>query len=119
MKRQLRDYEDIPGTIVFDGRMALNGYALNKMCFSFNDAANRAAYLQDEDAYCDRFALTSEQRRALRRRNVLEILKAGGNIYYVAKWAGIFGMNIQEIGAQQRGIPLEEFNQMLVRAGSR
>ena len=119
MKRQLRDYEDIPGTTVFDGRMALNGYALNKMCFSFNDAANRAAYLQDEDAYCDRFALTGEQRRALKSRNVLEILKAGGNIYYLAKWAGIFGMNVQEIGAQQRGIPLEEFNQMLFRAGSR
>jgi protocatechuate 4,5-dioxygenase alpha chain len=42
----------IPGTIIFDGRMAMKGYALNKMCFSFNAAENREAFLHDEDAYC-------------------------------------------------------------------
>ena len=26
----------IPGTIIFDGREAMKGYALNKMCYSFN-----------------------------------------------------------------------------------
>ena len=29
----------IPGTTPFDGTMARKGYALNKMCFSFNDKA--------------------------------------------------------------------------------
>ena len=43
---------EIPGTVLFDGRMAMRGYALNKMCFSFNEAANRTAFLADEDAYC-------------------------------------------------------------------
>ena len=34
--------DDSPwGTTIFDGRAARRGYALNKMCFSFNDAANR------------------------------------------------------------------------------
>lgn len=28
----------IPGTYMFDGRAAMKGYALNKMCFSFNKA---------------------------------------------------------------------------------
>ena len=37
----------IEGTTPFDGDMARKGYALNKMCFSFNEAANRAAFLQD------------------------------------------------------------------------
>ena len=36
-----RDGHDIPGTIIFDGRQAMKGYALNKMCYSFNSAANR------------------------------------------------------------------------------
>ena len=31
----------IPGTTLFDGAQARKGYALNKMCFSFNDAENR------------------------------------------------------------------------------
>ena len=34
---------DIPGTTLFDGAMARKGYALNKMCYSFNHAANRDA----------------------------------------------------------------------------
>ena len=111
------DYDSIPGTFVFDGRMAERGYELNKMCFSFNDAENRAAYSRDENAYCDRFHLTTEQRNALKSRNVLELLRAGANIYYLAKWAGIFGLSVQQIGAQQRGVSLEAFKQMLVEAG--
>jgi protocatechuate 4,5-dioxygenase alpha chain len=95
----------------------MKGYALNKMCFSFNDAANRAAFLRDEDAYCAKFQLTPEQRRAVKSRNVLELLKAGGNIYYLSKWAGIYGMNVQQMGAQQRGVSEEVFKEMLVHAG--
>jgi protocatechuate 4,5-dioxygenase alpha chain len=107
----------IPGTIVFDGRQAMKGYALNKMCFSFNSAENREAYRRDEEGYCDRFNITEQQRQALKRRNVLELLEAGANIYYLAKWAGIFGMNVQQLGAQQRRMTEDEFKELLVRAG--
>jgi protocatechuate 4,5-dioxygenase alpha chain len=109
--------DDIPGTVIFDGKQAMKGYALNKMCFSFNSAENRDAYRRDEEAYCDKFNLTDQQRRALKNRNVLELLEAGGNIYYLAKWAGIFGLNVQQIGAQQRGMTEDEFKDLLVRAG--
>ncbi len=111
------EYDDIPGTIVFDSRKAMKGYALNKMCFSFNSAENREAFRHDEDAYCAKFNLTPEQRRAVKSRNVLELLEAGGNIYYLAKWAGIFSLNVQQIGAQQRGLTEDEFRDLLVRAG--
>jgi protocatechuate 4,5-dioxygenase alpha chain len=97
--------------------MAMKGYELNKMCFSFNEASNREAYALDEDAYCGRFKLTDEQRRALKERDVLELLRQGGNIYYLAKWAGVFGLSVQQLGAQQRGISLEAFNEMLSRGG--
>jgi len=110
---------DIPGTIIFDGQQAMKGYALNKMCYSFNDASNREAFLRDEDAYCDRFGLTAEQRRAVRHRDILELLNVGGNIYYLAKLAGIFGLNVQQIGAQQRGITEAEFKELLTREGAR
>ena len=45
----------IPGTVIFDSVEAQKGYALNRMCYSFNHAENRAAFLADEDAYCARF----------------------------------------------------------------
>ena len=104
----------IPGTTLFDGAQAIKGYALNRMCFSFNDAANRAEFLRDEDAYCTKYGLNDEQRAAIRARNVLDLLRAGGNVYYLAKFAGIFGLDVQDIGAQQTGMTKDAFKAMLV-----
>lgn len=104
---------DIPGTTLFDGAQARKGYALNKMCFSFNHVANRAAFLANEDAYCTRYGLNDEQREAIRARNVLRLIAAGGNVYYLAKFAGIFGLDVQDIGAQQTGMSKDAFKAKL------
>ncbi len=108
---------EIPGTKLFDGKLARKGYALNKMCFSFNDAANREAFKADEDAYCARYGLNAEQREAIRNRNVLQLIDAGGNVYYLAKFAGIFGLDVQDLGAQQTGLSKDEFKAKLLAAG--
>ncbi len=112
-----RNQQPIPGTTIFDGGEAVKGYALNQMCYSFNKAENRAAFLADQDAYCTRFNLTPEQRAAVKRLNVLELIAAGGNIYYLAKLAGIFGLTVQDVGAQQTGLTVEEFKARLLAAG--
>ena len=104
-------------TPIFDGAQAERGYALNKMCFSFNDAENRAAFVANEDAYCAKYHLNEEQREAVRNRNVLDLIRAGGNIYYLAKFAGIFGLNVQDVGAQQTGMSVQEFKNMLLERG--
>jgi protocatechuate 4,5-dioxygenase alpha chain len=109
--------QDIPGTTIFNGEQARKGLALNRMCYSFNDAENRAAFLHDEDGYCARFGLTPEQREAVRRRNVLDMIAAGGNVYYLAKLAGIFGLGMQDIGAQQTGMTVEAFKAKLQAEG--
>ena len=109
--------QDIPGTIMFDGDQAQKGLALNRMCFSFNSAQNRAAFLEDEDAYCGKFGLDAEQRAAVHNRDVLRMIEAGGNVYYLAKLAGIFGLNVQDIGAQQTGTTVDAFKAKLAAAG--
>ena len=105
----------IPGTTIFDGTQARKGYALNRMCFSFNEAGNRAAFKSDEESYMRRYALSEEQSRAIRDRNVLALLAAGGNVYYLAKFAGILGLDVQDLGALQTGLSKEEFKQRLLR----
>jgi protocatechuate 4,5-dioxygenase alpha chain len=110
------DTHDI-ATPIFGSELAQRGYALNKMCYSFNDAMNRAAFIQDEEGYCAKFGLTEAQRAAVKRRNVLDMLQAGGNIYYLAKLAGILGLNVQDIGAQQTGVSVEAFKSKLASAG--
>ena len=110
-------HHNIPGTTLFEGEQAQKGFALNRMCFSFNSAENRAAFLKDEEGYCRKFGLNAEQREAVRERNVLKMLAAGGNVYYLAKLAGIFGLGVQDIGAQQTGVSVDEFKAKLVAAG--
>jgi protocatechuate 4,5-dioxygenase, alpha chain len=107
----------IPGTYIFDGQAAMKGYALNKMCYSFNKAENRAAFVRDEDAYCAKYGITDEQRTAIRAREVLTLIRSGGCIYYLAKFAGIFGLNVQDVGAQQTGMTVEAFKQMIKAYG--
>ncbi len=115
--QQMTATREIPGTKLFDGKMTRKGYALNKMCFSFNDAANREAFKADEDGYCTRYGLNAEQREAIRARNVLQLIDAGGNVYYLAKFAGIFGLDVQDLGAQQTGLSKDEFKAKLLAAG--
>ena len=107
----------IPGTTIFDEHQARKGYALNKMCFSFNSADNRAEFKRDEEAYCEKYGLNADQRNAIRNRNVLQLIAAGGNVYYLAKFAGIFGLDVQDVGAQQTGMTKEAFKEKLLAAG--
>lgn len=109
--------QQIPGTTVFNGAEAQKGLPLNKMCFSFNSAENRAEFLRDQDAYCARFGLTPGQTAAVKARDVLGMIESGGNVYYLAKLAGIFGLNVQDIGAQQTGMSVDAFKAKLQEAG--
>jgi len=109
--------DEIPGTTMFDGKQAMKGYALNKMCFSFNHADNREAFRHDEEGYMTKYGLNEQQKAAIRARNVLQLIEAGGNIYYLAKFAGIFGLSVQDVGAQQTGMSVEEFKDYLKRQG--
>ncbi len=114
--RKPNSRQPVPGTTIFDGEQARKGYALNKMCYSFNNAANREAFVADEDAYCAAYGLNAQQREAIRHRNVLQLIEAGGNAYYLAKFAGIFGLDMQDIGAQQTGMTKDEFKAKLLAA---
>jgi protocatechuate 4,5-dioxygenase alpha chain len=104
----------IPGTTPFDGAQARKGYALNKMCFSFNSAEARDEFRRDEEAYMRKFGLNDEQARAIRERDVLGLLATGGNVYYLAKFAGILGLDVQDLGAAQTGMSKEAFKARLV-----
>jgi protocatechuate 4,5-dioxygenase, alpha chain len=107
----------IPGTYIFDGHMAMKGYALNKMCYSFNSAENRRKFKAFPEAYCQSFGLSREQVHAVTDLDVLRMLQLGGNIYYLAKLTGIYGLTVQDIGAQQTGKSLDEFRAMLAAHG--
>jgi protocatechuate 4,5-dioxygenase alpha chain len=107
------DYDDIPGTYVFNGENACTAYGLNKLLFSFNNEENRKAFADDPAAYADKFDMTSEQREALLAGDFLQILRLGANIYYMAKLAIPAGVSVQDAGAAFQGVTTEEFKAKL------
>ncbi|MCY3586604.1 MAG: protocatechuate 4,5-dioxygenase subunit alpha [Acidimicrobiales bacterium] len=112
-----RDYDDIPGTYVFDGRRSQQGYHLNMFCMSLNAEANRERFRADEAAYVDGFDLSPEQRQAVLERDWLGMLQQGGNIYYTFKLAILDGLSMQDVGGAMSGVSGQEFTQMMIDGG--
>ena len=108
------DYDEISGTYVFDGRRAHESYALNKMFYSFNEQSCRQEFDADPAAYCDKFGLTEAQKRLVLDQDFLGILRAGTNIYYMAKFAVPRGLTVQDAGAAFQGISTEAFKAKLL-----
>ena len=115
--RGVHEYDDIPGTFVFDGQRSREGYWLNMFCMSLREEANREAFRADEEAYLDRYPLTAEQRDAVRRRDWLRMLELGGNIYYTFKLAACDGMTFQQLAAKQTGVTEEDYVEMMLAGG--
>jgi len=112
-----RDYEDIPGTYVYDAERGRVGYHLNMFCMSLNDPENRKAFKADESAYLDRFPLTPEQKQAVLKRDWLGMLKVGGNIYYTIKIAFCDGLTFQDVAGMMCSMPKEEYAKMMMAGG--
>ena len=48
---------------------------------------------------------------------MLGLIAAGGSIYYLAKFAGIFGLGVQDVGGQQTGQSRDDFQAYLDSQG--
>jgi protocatechuate 4,5-dioxygenase alpha chain len=114
---QEREYDDIPGTYVYDARRGRQGYALNMFCMSLNKPENRKEFKANEAAYLDRFPLTQEQRKAVLARDWLGMLKVGGNIYYTIKIAFCDGLTFQDVAGMMCGVPKDEYAKMMLEGG--
>ncbi len=111
------DYDDIPGTYVFDGTRSREGYHLNMFCMSLNSAENRDAFRADPQGYLGRFPMSAEQRETVSSRDWLRMLQLGGNIYYTFKLAAFDGLSMQGIGGKMSGVSEAEFTSMMLAGG--
>jgi protocatechuate 4,5-dioxygenase alpha subunit len=112
-----KEYDDIPGTFVFDAERSRRGYHLNMFCMSLMKAENRKAFKDKEASYLDRFALTAEQREAILTRNYNRMLELGGNIYFTAKLGATDGHSFQHIAAIMTGSTQEDYAKMMLAGG--
>lgn len=111
------DYDDIPGTFVFDADRSRKGYGINMFCMSLLKAPNREAFKANEAAYLDKFKLTPEQREAILKREWNRMLELGGNIYFTAKLGATDGLSFQQIAAKMTGSTQEQYAEMMLKGG--
>ena len=117
MTRAQHDYDDIPGTFVFDAERSRQGYHINMFCMSLMKAENRKAFKENEEKYLDRFPLTPEQREAILKRDYNRMLELGGNIYFTAKLGATDGHSFQHLAAVMTGSTQPDYAAMMLAGG--
>lgn len=108
---------DLDGMYVFDGRLSRLGYPMNRMFMSLTRPTARDEFRADEAAYCDRFELSHEQRRAVLDRDWQAMLDAGGSIFYIYKLAMMDGRSMQYLGGVFTGMTEAQFVSAMLAGG--
>src|SRR6266508_2174574 len=111
------DYDDIPGTFVFDAERSRQGYGINMFCMSLMKDENRKAFKANEAEYLKKFPLTPEQRDAILKREYNRMLELGGNIYFTAKLGATDGHSFQHMAAIMTGSTQEDYAKMMLAGG--
>ncbi len=111
------DYDDIPGTVVFDAQRSRTGYNLNKFLYSLMTPQNRAAFLADESGYLDPFGMMPEQKAAVMKRDWNTLLQLGGVSYALAKLAFTDQHSYQYMAAEMTGMSQDEYLNMMLAGG--
>ncbi len=112
-----KDFDDIPGTILFDAERSRQGYHLNMFCMSLMKAENRDTFRADERGYLKRWPMTAEQAQAVLDRDWNRMLELGGNIYYTSKLAACDGLSFQQIAAKMTSSTQEDYAAMMLHGG--
>jgi len=117
MAREAHDYDDIPGTFVFDAERSRQGYGINMFCMSLMKEDNRKAFKADEAEYLKKFKLTPEQTEAILKRDYNRMLELGGNIYFTAKLGATDGHSFRHLAATMTGSTQEDYAEMMLKGG--
>lgn len=99
----------IPDTPLFDRAGSIRGYRINKMAMALGQAENRTAFKADEEAYLDRFGLSAEEKAAVLSRDWHEMVRLGGNLFFILKISAVDPTPITQIGAAQAGMSHDDF----------
>jgi protocatechuate 4,5-dioxygenase, alpha chain len=117
MAREQHDYDDIPGTFVFDAERSRQGYGINMFCMSLMKDENRKAFKANEAEYLKKFKLTPEQTEAVLKRDYNRMLELGGNIYFAAKLGATDGHSFQHLAAMMTGSTQQDYAAMMLAGG--
>ena len=117
MTREQHEYDDIPGTFVFDQERSRQGFGINMFCMSLMKEENRKAFKANEAEYLKKFQLSEAQRDAILKRDYNRMLELGGNIYFTAKLGATDGHSFQHLAATMTGSSQDDYAAMMLAGG--
>ena len=112
-----KPYLDVPGTTIFDAEQSRKGYHLNQFCMSLMKAENRERFKANQRAYVDQWPMTEEQKQAVLTADLNRAIKAGGNIYFLAKLGATHGKSFQQMAGSMTGMTEEQYRDMMIKGG--
>lgn len=112
-----KPYLDVPGTTIFDADMARKGFHLNQFCMSLMKAENRNRFFADQRAYLDEWPMTEAQKQSVLDRDYNEMMRLGGNIYFLAKIFSSDGLSFQYAASTMTGESEQEYKKMMIQGG--
>jgi protocatechuate 4,5-dioxygenase alpha chain len=116
-KSKPEEYEDIPGTFVFNAERSRQGYGINMFCMSLMKDENRKSFRANEAEYLKKFNLTPQQTEAVLKRDYNRMLELGGNIYFTAKRGATDGHSFRHLAAEMTGSTQEDYAKMMLEGG--
>ncbi|MEP7311134.1 MAG: protocatechuate 3,4-dioxygenase [Pseudomonadota bacterium] len=108
-----------PGTLLYDGPLSTQGYALNNFCLSLKQPANRARFLVDEAAYASSYGLSAAHVALVTSRDWTGLLNAGGHLQAVLKLAATVGCNLYHLAGHALGVSADDMHQACPRVVAR
>ena len=110
-------FDDIPGTVHFNGERLRQGYQLNKFLLSLLRSDARKAFKADQGGYLATFSMSQEQRDAVLGRDWSRMVELGANIFAIVKLANCDGVPMPHINAIMTGMSNKDYENMMNAGG--
>lgn len=98
----------VAGTSGMNGA-GIKGYWLNRAFNDLREPAARFAWLGDLDSYLARYPLTDDEKQCITNGDWVGCLERGASVYTLTKVGAVTGVSLLQMGAQMRGLSMEEF----------
>ena len=79
------------------------------MAIDLGKPDNLSAFKADKDAYLARYGLSDEEKAAVKARDWHEMVRLGGNLFFILKISAIDPTPMTRIGAAQAGMDHDTF----------
>lgn len=109
MNAQLTGMDQISGTYVFDIETSNRVLRLNRFFWNMINAAYRADYLADPELAMTTACLTEEEKKLVRQRDWIGLVRHGANFFVLEKFARVVKMSNMQVYALMRGETFEQF----------